>query len=271
MKKEIKSTLQDVEEYPGSSPITHFGISRDGKIEEAYRFEGKTSVEEDETKITVVIPTLNEEKNIVEVIRALWLAGYTDILVIDGNSQDSTVDIAEKLGVNVVHQRGRGKGNALRQVFKYDDLGDWVVMIDADGSMNPDEIGNMLKPLFDGADVVKGSRFMPLGFSDDMTFLRRMGNSFFVLLVNFIWRAGYTDLCYGYAAFTKNALKVLHPHLKSTGFEIETEIFVKAKKLGLNVKEVASVERQRKFGDSNLKSFTDGFRILKTILLEAIY
>lgn len=271
-KKISKSDMKTIEEYPRSSLEKSFGISRDDRLDGTLSlFGGKPTFERAENKITVVIPTLNEEKNIEGMIRALWLAGYTDLLIIDGNSRDKTVDIAKKLGVNIVNQLGRGKGNALRQAFKHDDLGDWVVIIDADGSMDPGEISKMMKHLVNGADVVKGSRFMPLGYTEDITLLRRIGNSFFVLLVNLIWRARYTDLCYGYAAFSKKALAVLGPHLKSTGFEIETEIFVKAKKLGLNVEEVASVETLRKFGDSNLRSFKDGFRILRTILLEAIY
>ena len=266
-----ESSFKLSEESSGSSLKTHLGISRYERVEENVHFGGIKSVYAASPKITVIIPALNEEKNIVEIIQELYRAGFSDILVIDGNSKDGTVDVAEKLGVKVVQQKGKGKGNALRQAFNYDNLGDWVVMIDADGSMNPEEIVTMLKPLGNGADVVKGSRFMPNGFSEDMTFLRRMGNSFFVLLVNLIWGARYTDLCYGYAAFSKKALAVLYPHLKSMSFEIETEIFVKARKLGLRVKEVPSIELPRKFGKSNLNSFKDGFQILKTILLEAAY
>lgn len=91
-----------------------------------------------------------------------------------------------------------------------------------------------------------------------------------MFLVNLLWKAKYTDLCYGYAAFRKDSLRKLYPHLKSRNFEIETEIFIKAKKLGLRVKEVPSIELRRRFGKSNLKAFRDGFKILQVIVHESL-
>ena len=221
--------------------------------------------------VTVIIPTLNEEENIAGVIRELSQIGCRNILVIDGNSRDRTVEVAKEFGVNVIPQNGRGKGSALRQAFDHDGLdGEAVVIMDADGSMNPKEILLFMKILDSGADLVKGSRFLPYGYSEDMSLIRRIGNRFFVLLVNRFWSANYTDLCYGFGAFRKDAIKKLLPHLKSTNFEIETEVFIKAKKLGLKVVEVPSIEFRRRYGKSNLSIFKDGFRILKTIIEEFV-
>jgi len=221
--------------------------------------------------VTVIIPTLNEEENIMGVIRELGHIGCRDILIIDGNSRDRTVEVAKEFGVDVILQNGRGKGSALRQAFSHDGLdGDAVVMMDADGSMNPKEILLFIEALDSGADLVKGSRFLSYGYSEDMSLIRRIGNRFFVLLVNRLWSANYTDLCYGFGAFRKDAIKKLLPHLKSTNFEIETEVFIKAKKLGLKVVEVPSIEFRRRHGKSNLSIFKDGFRILKTIIEEFV-
>lgn len=226
---------------------------------------------EGNSHVTVVIPTLNEEENIAEVIQELSQMRYDDILIIDGNSADRTVEIAKKLGVKVITQNGRGKGAALRQVFSYEGLnGDIIVMMDADGSMSAKEIPTLIEALESGADLVKGSRFMSFGYSEDMNITRKIGNRFFLGLVNWLCYGGYTDLCYGFAAFRKSAIKKLHPYLKSTNFEIETEIFIKARKLGLNVVEVPSIEFRRAHGKSNLSVFLDGFRILKTIIRELI-
>ena len=192
--------------------------------------------------------------------------GFPEILVIDGNSHDETVEVAKALGARVISQNGRGKGAALRQAFDNEGLGDLVIMMDADGSMNPCELSAYMKSLRNGADVVKGSRFMPGGGSEDMTLLRRIGNSFFVSLFNSLFGADFTDLCYGYAGFKRKALNELRPFLESSGFEIETEILVKAKKLGLRIAEVPSVELRRKNGKSNLNAVRDGFKILKEIL-----
>jgi glycosyltransferase involved in cell wall biosynthesis len=224
--------------------------------------------------VTVIIPTLNEEENIAEVIHELKHLGFLNLLIIDGNSQDRTVTIAKKLGVKVIHQNGQGKGNALRQAFSHNrQNGDYdvVVIMDADGSMNPKEIFSLIEALKERVDLVKASRFVLQGYSDDMSLVRRIGNTLFVLLVNSFWSANYTDLCYGFAAFSKGAIEKLYPHLKSTNFEIETEMFIKAKKLELKVVEVPSVELRRKHGKSNLNAVKDGFRILKTIVREFIH
>lgn len=229
-----------------------------------------SEIEQATEKTTVIIPTLNEENNIKIIINELQDLGYSNILIIDGNSDDGTVDAAKKLGVNVVNQNGKGKGTALRQAFSYNSLGNWIIMMDADGSMDPKEISSFIESLKNGADVAKGSRFINGGHTDDMTILRKFGNKMFVFLVNRLIHAKYTDLCYGYAAFTKDALQKLTPHLTSTSFEIETEIFMKAKKLGLNIKEVPSVEAPRLNGKTNLSAWKDGFKILKTIFREGL-
>ena len=221
--------------------------------------------------VTVVIPALNEERNIAFVIKELRRIGFSDILVVDGNSQDKTADIVKELGVELISQNGRGKGDAVRQVFSYTVFkGNTVVMMDADGSMNPKELFSLVEALKPDVDVVKGSRFMRGGHSEDMTFIRKVGNLLFVALVNLLARTKYTDLCYGFAAFRREAVERLYPHLLSKNFEIETELFVKSKKMGLKVVEVPSVELRRKSGKSNLKAFEDGFLILRTILRESI-
>jgi glycosyltransferase involved in cell wall biosynthesis len=219
--------------------------------------------------IGVVIPTLNEEKNIEYVLLNLKKQGYQNILVIDGMSKDKTTSIATKNGVKVLLQNGKGKGTAIRQGLNNGYLdADAVVMMDADGSMDPKEIHNFVEALNYGADIVKGSRFMKGGYSFDMDSLRRFGNMLMVGVVNLLWSAKYTDLCYGFAAFNRRAIEKLVPHLRSKNFEIETEIFLKALNLGLVVKEVPSTEYIRKNGKSNLNSFRDGFKILMKIIEE---
>lgn len=223
------------------------------------------------TNVGIVVPTLNEEKNIEDVLLSLKNQGYHNILVIDGMSKDKTTKIATRNGVKVVLQNGKGKGSAIRQVFSNGYLdADAVVMMDADGSMDPKEIHSYVETLNSGADVVKGSRFMKGGYSYDMSLLRRIGNLLMVTVVNLLWSAKYTDLCYGFAAFNKRAVKKLAPHLESQNFEIETELFLKALDLGLRVKEVPSTEFIRKNGKSNLNSFRDGFKILMKIAEEFV-
>jgi len=223
----------------------------------------------DNSDVTVIIPALNEEKNVGEVIQELNHNGYHKILVMDGCSTDKTVELAKEFGADVLIQNGKGKGAALREAFSYGGFdGDIVVMMDADGSMNPKEVPSLVKALESGADLAKASRFLPYGHSEDMSLIRRIGNQFFIFLVNRFWSTRYTDLCYGFGAFTKQALNKVGPHLKSTNFEIETEVFIKAKKFDLKVVEVPSIELRRRHGRSNLSVLRDGLRIIKTIVKE---
>ena len=223
-------------------------------------------------KVGVVIPALNEEKNIEEVICRLKDLGFHNVLVIDGQSKDNTLEVAARNGARVVLQDSRGKGAAVRQVLSngYLDV-DALVLMDADGSMSPDEIPAFIDALNSGADVAKGSRFMKGGCTYDMSAFRRFGNMLMVSVVNFLWSVKFTDLCYGFLVLNERAVEKLGPLLESENFEIETELLIKALDAGLTVKEVPSTESMRKNGKSNLNSYRDGFRIFRRIARERIY
>jgi oxalate decarboxylase/phosphoglucose isomerase-like protein (cupin superfamily) len=223
-----------------------------------------------EPRFGIVIPTLNEAGGLENVLRRIQdsAGDLSHTLIVDA-SHDETPNIAAKLGVRVVRQQGRGKGRALRQAFELTD-GRPVLVMDGDGSMRPEEMPAFVRALSSGADIAKGSRFLPGGGSQDLSAVRRIGNSLFLLLVNLLWSTRYTDLCYGYVAFTANALKRLGPYLTSTGFQIETEICIKAKKLGLRVLEVPSYELRRAHGKSKISAVRDSCKILRTIFAEWI-
>ena len=225
-----------------------------------------------DARISIIIPTLNEAKNIGEVIQKLKQVGCRDILIVDGNSVDGTAEYARKLGAKVIMQNGKGKGLALRQAFcnRYVD-GDIIIILDADGSMDPEEVPTFVSAIESGAEVAKGSRFLPHGQSEDMSAVRRVGNKLLVGILNFLCLTNYTDLCYGYIAFRRDALRRISPRLTSDNFEIETEVCIKAKELGIKVVEVPSLERMRQHGNSNLSTFRDGFRILALIVRESLF
>jgi glycosyltransferase involved in cell wall biosynthesis len=220
--------------------------------------------------IKVVIPALNEESNLKVLLDQLDSLGFFDIVVIDGNSTDDTLKVAKDNGAHVLLQTGKGKGDAIRQVFDSVNLDfDMLVMLDADGSMDPREIPYFMKTMEDsGADIVKGSRFLDGAYTHDMSPLRMFGNSIFNGLVNLLYSTNYTDLCYGFLAFNKKSVRLFSKAIESQGFEVEAEILVKAKKFGLNVVEVPSVEFERNYGESNLSTFRDGLAILRTIIAE---
>jgi glycosyltransferase involved in cell wall biosynthesis len=214
-------------------------------------------------KITLLIPALNEEKNLPHVLPRIP-AIVDEVIIVDGLSTDRTLEIAKELRPDsrILSQDGRGKGNALKYGVSHA-TGDIIIMMDADVSMNPEEIPEFIKPLLNGYDFVKGSRFLPGGGTTDMGMYRVFGNKVFKFLVNLLYGGRYTDLCYGYNAFWRDAFKKME--ITSDGFEVETEINVKVLKTGLKVIEVPSYEKPRLNGTSNLKSFKDGLRILWTI------
>jgi hypothetical protein len=132
--------------------------------------------------------------------------------------------------------------------------------------MDPLEIELFIEALERGADLAKGSRFIAGGGTADMSYLREAGNRGLLILANLLFGASNTDLCYGFAAFRRQAIEDLD--LDARGFEIETQLFTRATRQGLRVVEVPSFEAPRRFGTSNLNTFRDGWRVLMTILRE---
>ncbi len=217
-------------------------------------------------RVTAVIPAMNEAENLPHVFKCLPSI-IDEVILVDGHSHDDTIAVARRLrpDVRVVTQTHRGKGNALACGFAVA-IGDIIVMLDADGSTDPAEIPLFVAALLDGADFVKGSRYMTGGGSDDLTRLRRAGNSFLTSTVNTLFGVHYTDLCYGYMAFWRDCLPQLA--VDCTGFEVETLLTLRAARADLNVTEVPSVERNRISGVSNLRPVHDGLRVMRTILRE---
>jgi hypothetical protein len=146
--------------------------------------------------------------------------------------------------------------------------GDIIVMLDAEGSTDPAEIPFFVDALVCGADLAKGSRFMDGGQSIDITFTRRPGNRVLSGIVNLLFGTSHTDLCYGYTAFWARCLPVLD--VDCDGFEIETQIQVRAAQAKLRVVEVPSLEHERLHGRSKLRAWRDSCRVLATILRERL-
>lgn len=218
--------------------------------------------------VSVIIPTINEAGNLPHLLPHIptWV---NEIVIVDGRSTDDTVEVAKRLrpDVKIVLEPRKGKGVALRSGFEAAS-GDILVMMDADASMNPGEIGLFVRHLRGGADFVKGSRFLQGAGSSDISHLRRFGNMGFTVLVKMFFGGYYTDLCYGYAAFWRSVVPELE--LDGDGFEIETQMNIRALRLGLRIVESPSFEFSRRAGDSNLRTFPDGWRVLKTIFREAM-
>jgi glycosyltransferase involved in cell wall biosynthesis len=219
-------------------------------------------------KVSLVIPTLNEAENLRWLLPRLpvWIH---ELLIVDGCSTDQTVEVAQRLwpDVRIVAEKRRGKGVALTSGFDAA-TGDIIVMLDADGSMDPEEIILFVGALMSGADFVKGSRFIQGAGTVDMTLVRKLGNWGLTSAVRLLYGGAFSDLCYGYIGFWKKHAALLKSDC--SGFEIETMLNIKALKNRLKIVEVASFESDRIHGTSNLRALPDGWRILKTILRERV-
>jgi len=215
--------------------------------------------------VSLIIPTMNEARNVGDVLDRLP-AMVTEVVLVDASS-DVTKLMARssRPDIRIINEPAPGKGNALRAGLAAA-RGDVLVAMDADGSMSPEEIPRFVHPLAHGFDFTKGSRFMAGGGSLDITPVRRLGNRALVEAANILLGVRYTDLCYGFFAIRRLFLESLD--LRSTGFEIETEIIVRAQLVGLRIAEVPSVELPRRSGVSNLRTVRDGTRVLRTLLTE---
>lgn len=216
--------------------------------------------------VSLVIPTLDEAKNL-----PYWLPHIPpwvhEVILVDGQSTDGTVDLAREIlpDIRIISQARAGKGAALRAGFAAA-TGDIIVTFDADGSMDPREIPVFVGALLSGADFAKGSRFVQGGGTEDMEWYRRFGNRFLKFLVWLSFGGNYSDLCYGYNAFMAESLSKLS--LDADGFEIETQMNIRALRANFRIMEVPSFESSRRHGKSYLRTIPDGWRVLKTIAKE---
>jgi glycosyltransferase involved in cell wall biosynthesis len=231
--------------------------------------------------VSVVAPARNEAANLARVLPLLPDC-VTELVLVDGRSTDDTVEVARAYwpDVVVVHQDDtRGKGAAMCLGAKAASS-DVVVFLDTDGSMDPREIAAYVGALQGGADLAKGSRFATGAHSHDITPIRRFGNWGLRTLANVVFRQRWTELNYGFFAMWREnvhrlGLDDLVQHGTEDlhyghGFEIETLTFARAARQRLRVVEIASIEYERIFGESNLLTFRDGWRVLCSLLREGV-
>jgi glycosyltransferase involved in cell wall biosynthesis len=220
-------------------------------------------------KITALIPCYNEASGIADVIRSFPTVeieqyGYDlEIIVIDNNSSDDTANVARSLGVTVLHEAKKGKGNAMRTgFFSISSDTDYVVMLDGDATYRPEEIIRMVEPLRSGfANVIIGSRLGGKITNGSMKGFNRLGNWFYSHIVRLFYRVNVTDVLTGYFAWERSAIERLRPHLTSEGFAIEMEMVTKMARLGEEIYSVP-ISYHPRAGESSLRPIYDGSRIL---------
>ena len=222
-------------------------------------------------KVLVLLPTLDEEEALPQVLAAIPNEDLSSngveigIMIVDGGSIDSTLDIAREAGCTIVEQKTTGKGLGLRlgfEVFLASDY-DRLVMLDADATYDPADITKMLEKLDQGADIVIGSRLRGEMDPDAMSQLNYLGNNILTWIAVCLYGAEVSDICSGFWAFEKKAIATLD--LNSISFEIEAEMYASAALAGLVIGHVP-ISYGIRVGEPKLGSLYDGTRILRKLV-----
>ena len=217
------------------------------------------------SKIAVLIPCYNESKTIEKVVKDYKRAlPEADIYVYDNNSTDGTDEIAKKAGAIVRYERKQGKGNVIRTMFKDIDA-DCYLMIDGDDTYPRENAKEMCDLVLEGkADMVIGDRLSSTYFTENKRPFHNFGNKLVRGLINTLFHSNIRDIMTGYRAFSYEFVKTF-PVL-SKGFEIETEMTIHALDKNFLLKEIPVEYRDRPEGSiSKLNTYSDGFKVLKTI------
>ncbi len=203
--------------------------------------------------VTVVLPTLNEEKAIGKIIDELLSEGYEKILVVDGYSTDRTVEIAKSKGVEVIYQKGKGKAGAIKTAIEHVKT-PYMLVMDADYTYDPRDIEKLLIPGYDEVIGLRKDR-------SNIPLLHRIGNKIISSTLSLLIGKRISDPCSGMYLIRMESAKKLE--ILSEGFDIEAEIVGEMLTQG-RVAEVPISYRKRE-GENKLRSWRDGLRIILTI------
>jgi len=211
----------------------------------------------DSDAVTVLVPTLDEAETIGDVVTDFRDAGFSNVLVMDGGSDDDTPSVARDAGARVVTQSGSGKGQAVREAVREHVDSEYVLMLDGDGTYRADDAEAMLDPLRSGeAEHVIGNRFADMR-AGAMTTLNRIGNRLINAAFGVIHGESFDDILSGYRAFTRESFERMH--LTADGFGIETEMAVECAKRGIRTTVVPITYLPRPSGsNTNLHPIRDG-------------
>ena len=216
-------------------------------------------------KIAVLIPCYNESKTIEKVVKDFKaVLPEATIYVYDNNSSDNTAEIAKKAGAVVCHEYQQGKGNVIRRMFREIDA-QCYIMADGDDTYPAEFAPKMVeKVLSKNVDMVVGDRLSSTYFEENKRPFHNFGNSIVRKSINVLFRSDIKDIMTGYRAFSYQFVKTF-PVL-SKGFEIETEMSIHAIDKNMFVENEVIEYRDRPEGsESKLNTYSDGFKVLRTI------
>ena len=222
-----------------------------------------------------MLPTLDEELALANVFERipfekLESMGYeSKVVVVDGGSQDNTVNLAKELGCSVITQWGEGKGAGIRQAFKkfIEDDNDVLVMLDSDGTYSPEEIPNLVSAL-PNSGIVVGDRLHGNLEPGAMTSTNWIGNHLLTWFAVALHGKPINDLCSGFWAFSRDAIKRMR--LNSMRFEIEAEMYTSCVHQKIPLKYIP-ISYAKRIGEAKLGSIKDGTSIARKLMIRRIF
>ncbi len=216
-------------------------------------------------KVALIAPTINEVEALRVIIPRLKRVPLDEIIVVDLNSTDGTIEYCREQGIRVLHQKTRGYGAAFMEALEATDA-DIIIEFCPDGSSLPEKIPDLLKKIEEGYDMVIASRYKDGAISYDDDRVTRFGNWFFTTMVNILFHAHYTDALVGYKAYRRKTLERLH--LDERGLAWAVQMPIRFAKIGAKTTEIGADEPARIGGVRKMKPFKTGLHILRVISKE---
>jgi dolichol-phosphate hexosyltransferase len=214
--------------------------------------------------VSVIIPTLNEAGNIREALDTIEneLAYPKEIIVVDGNSTDGTLDIVRHSNCRVIVEPRRGYGLALRRGMM-EAKGDVVVMVDGDGTYEVRHINRLLERMTaTDAEMCLATRMYDPNKA--MGFFNFVGNKIITFCFNMVYKQNLSDTQSGFRAISRSAIEKVN--FKETDMAFATEMLIKFSHKQFKMVEVPSSYKIRKYGKTKLRPINSGIEILATIV-----
>jgi glycosyltransferase involved in cell wall biosynthesis len=222
----------------------------------------------DKPHVTIIIPTLNEERGIREVLQRIPRRelGNPEVLVIDGGSSDGTVEVAKSLGADVILQTRSGYGQAILEGF-HRASGDIVVVIDGDGVYDPIEIPKLMKTMESvNADMASGSRYIGVVKPRSLSFPKSLGDRLLNRMANLLFEMDFTDLYSGFRVLRRSLIEKISDRLQDP---VQYSMVLSSRMCQAKIVEVPITFYSR-LGVSKVSSIYSGARIVKLILKESV-
>lgn len=216
-------------------------------------------------KAALIALTVNEVEGIKQVFPRINKAVLDEIIVVDLNSTDGTVEYCQERGYRVHHQRSRGYGAGVVETLTITDA-DVIVEFPPDGSSLPEKIPEILAKIDEGYDLVIASRYLNGAKSYDDDFITGFGNWLFTFIINMLFNAHYTDTLVGFRAYRRSAHNKVR--LNTRGLSWTAQQSIQFAKAGLKITEIPADEPARIGGKRKMKPFKTGMEILRVIIKE---